>query len=154
MLGCIFNGSGNQSTMGLPYYQRHSWIYQVIHAQKVVFIYILKLALVFLNHVKLSEGNTRDRTYTEEMMQTGISTTDVMNSIARGQKIPLFLQLSFLIMKLQLRFVARLVSCSVQKNLTIFWRQFFRMIGYYDLITLITRLWQRDKDGFWLISFT
>lgn len=30
------------------------------------------------------------RIYPEEMIQTGISTIDVMNSIARGQKIPIF----------------------------------------------------------------
>ena len=30
------------------------------------------------------------RTYPEEMVQTGISAIDVMNSIARGQKIPIF----------------------------------------------------------------
>ena len=30
------------------------------------------------------------RTYPEEMIQTGISTIDCMNSVARGQKIPLF----------------------------------------------------------------
>jgi len=30
------------------------------------------------------------RTYPEEMIQTGISTIDTMNSVARGQKIPLF----------------------------------------------------------------
>lgn len=30
------------------------------------------------------------RTYPKEMIQTGISSVDVMNSIARGQKIPLF----------------------------------------------------------------
>jgi hypothetical protein len=34
--------------------------------------------------------NPAERTYPEEMIQTGISTIDVMNSIARGQKIPLF----------------------------------------------------------------
>ena len=41
----------------------------------------------------LSSGssiNPSERTYPEEMIQTGISTIDVMNSIARGQKIPLF----------------------------------------------------------------
>jgi len=37
-----------------------------------------------------SSINPSERTYPEEMIQTGISTTDVMNSIARGQKIPLF----------------------------------------------------------------
>ena len=34
--------------------------------------------------------NPFKRTYPQEMIQTGISTIDVMNSIARGQKIPLF----------------------------------------------------------------
>lgn len=34
--------------------------------------------------------NPYARTYPKEMIQTGISTIDVMNSIARGQKIPLF----------------------------------------------------------------
>lgn len=37
-----------------------------------------------------SSINPSERTYPEEMIQTGISTIDVMNSIARGQKIPLF----------------------------------------------------------------
>ncbi|KAG8537876.1 hypothetical protein GDO81_023654 [Engystomops pustulosus] len=34
--------------------------------------------------------NPFGRTYPEEMIQTGISPIDVMNSIARGQKIPIF----------------------------------------------------------------
>jgi len=34
--------------------------------------------------------NPYARTYPKEMIQTGISAVDVMNSIARGQKIPLF----------------------------------------------------------------
>jgi len=37
-----------------------------------------------------SSINPSERTYPEEMIQTGISTIDMMNSIARGQKIPLF----------------------------------------------------------------
>ena len=37
-----------------------------------------------------SSINPAERTYPEEMIQTGISTIDTMNSIARGQKIPLF----------------------------------------------------------------
>ena len=37
-----------------------------------------------------SSINPSERNYPEEMIQTGISTTDVMNSIARGQKNPLF----------------------------------------------------------------
>ena len=34
--------------------------------------------------------NPESRTYPEEMIQTGISAIDVMNTIARGQKIPIF----------------------------------------------------------------
>lgn len=34
--------------------------------------------------------NPYSRTYPQEMIQTGISAIDVMNSIARGQKIPIF----------------------------------------------------------------
>ena len=34
--------------------------------------------------------NPQSRIYPEEMIQTGISAIDVMNSIARGQKIPIF----------------------------------------------------------------
>ena len=34
--------------------------------------------------------NPASRIYPEEMIQTGISSIDVMNSIARGQKIPIF----------------------------------------------------------------
>jgi V-type H+-transporting ATPase subunit B len=34
--------------------------------------------------------NPQARTYPQEMIQTGISTIDGMNSVARGQKIPLF----------------------------------------------------------------
>lgn len=34
--------------------------------------------------------NPYSRTYPQEMIQTGISAIDIMNSIARGQKIPIF----------------------------------------------------------------
>jgi V-type H+-transporting ATPase subunit B len=34
--------------------------------------------------------NPHSRIYPEEMIQTGISAIDIMNSIARGQKIPIF----------------------------------------------------------------
>jgi len=34
--------------------------------------------------------NPWSRIYPEEMVQTGISAIDTMNSIARGQKIPIF----------------------------------------------------------------
>lgn len=47
------------------------------------------LAEAYLD-IQGSSINPSERTYPEEMIQTGISTIDVMNSIARGQKIPLF----------------------------------------------------------------
>ncbi len=47
------------------------------------------LAEAFLD-ISGASINPSERTYPEEMIQTGISTIDVMNSIARGQKIPLF----------------------------------------------------------------
>lgn len=66
MLGRIFNGSGKPIDGGPPV-----------------------LAEAFLD-INGSSINPSERTYPEEMIQTGISTIDVMNSIARGQKIPLF----------------------------------------------------------------
>merc|ERR1711915_750830 len=66
MLGRIFNGSGRPIDNGPP---------------------ILPEAYCDISG---SSINPSERTYPEEMIQTGISTIDVMNSIARGQKIPLF----------------------------------------------------------------
>eukprot|EP00210_Caulerpa_lentillifera_P007117 g6809.t1 len=66
MLGRVFNGSGKPIDGGPPV-----------------------LAEAFLD-IQGSSINPSERTYPEEMIQTGISTIDVMNSIARGQKIPLF----------------------------------------------------------------
>jgi V-type H+-transporting ATPase subunit B len=66
MLGRVFNGSGRPIDGGPPV-----------------------LAEQFLD-INGASINPSERTYPEEMIQTGISTIDVMNSIARGQKIPLF----------------------------------------------------------------
>jgi V-type H+-transporting ATPase subunit B len=46
--------------------------------------------ITFLNAKLGSPINPYSRIYPEEMIQTGISTIDTMNSIARGQKIPIF----------------------------------------------------------------
>jgi len=48
-------------------------------------LYAICISAICGSFIKPSE-----RTYLEEMIQTGISTIDVMNSIARGHKIPLF----------------------------------------------------------------
>lgn len=66
MLGRTFNGSGEPIDHGPP-----------ILAEK------------FLD-IQGQPINPYRRVYPKEMIQTGISTIDVMNSIARGQKIPLF----------------------------------------------------------------
>ncbi|XP_071827076.1 V-type proton ATPase subunit B [Apostichopus japonicus] len=66
MLGRIFNGSGNSIDKGPPV-----------------------LAEDFLD-IQGQPINPQARTYPQEMIQTGISAIDVMNSIARGQKIPIF----------------------------------------------------------------
>jgi len=66
MLGRVFNGSGKPIDNGPPV-----------------------MAETFLD-IQGMPINPSERTYPEEMIQTGVSTIDVMNSIARGQKIPLF----------------------------------------------------------------
>lgn len=66
MLGRVFNGSGVPIDNGPKNFAEE---YLDIQGQTI---------------------NPSSRTYPEEMIQTGISTIDVMNSIARGQKIPIF----------------------------------------------------------------
>ncbi|CAO4361274.1 unnamed protein product [Caenorhabditis nigoni] len=66
MLGRIFNGSGKAIDKGPPVLAED---YLDINGQAI---------------------NPYNRIYPEEMIQTGISAIDVMNSIARGQKIPIF----------------------------------------------------------------
>lgn len=66
MLGRIFNGSGKPIDRGPSVLAEE---YLDINGQPI---------------------NPESRTYPEEMIQTGISAIDVMNTIARGQKIPIF----------------------------------------------------------------
>lgn len=66
MLGRVFNGSGKPIDKGPPILAED---YLDIDGQPI---------------------NPWSRIYPEEMIQTGISAIDVMNSIARGQKIPIF----------------------------------------------------------------
>lgn len=66
MLGRVFNGSGKPIDNGPPVLAEE---YLDIQGQPI---------------------NPFMRVYPEEMIQTGISAIDTMNSIARGQKIPIF----------------------------------------------------------------
>jgi V-type H+-transporting ATPase subunit B len=95
MLGRIFNGSGKPIDNGPPilpeaYLDISGELVEQMITYDVcihdIFSYPLTHHLSFLG----SSINPSERTYPEEMIQTGISTIDVMNSIARGQKIPLF----------------------------------------------------------------
>ena len=52
--------------------------------------YRLKIGLLTSRMFIGSPINPFSRIYPEEMIQTGISPIDTMNSIARGQKIPIF----------------------------------------------------------------
>jgi len=84
MLGRIFNGSGNPIDQGPKVFAED---YLDING---AFIPSLSRRAP---PTKLSSGspiNPYSRIYPEEMIQTGISTIDTMNSIARGQKIPIF----------------------------------------------------------------
>lgn len=57
----------------------------------LIYFYSLLIALYCLHNVTIGQPiNPWSRIYPEEMIQTGISAIDVMNSIARGQKIPIF----------------------------------------------------------------
>jgi hypothetical protein len=97
----------NLLTMVPRYCLRPTWISLVSYiwckqavvitkeSHSLVHIYEADAHLRLMDHVFLyffsgSSINPSERTYPEEMIQTGISTIDVMNSIARGQKIPLF----------------------------------------------------------------
>ncbi|KAJ3283321.1 Vacuolar ATP synthase subunit B [Rhizoclosmatium sp. JEL0117] len=66
MLGRVFNGSGKAIDRGPKVFAED---YLDIQGQPI---------------------NPFSRTYPEEMFQTGISAIDTMNSVARGQKIPIF----------------------------------------------------------------
>jgi hypothetical protein len=62
-----------------------------VQIASLVYIFVSDaILLLFMFWITGSSINPSERTYPEEMIQTGISTIDVMNSIARGQKIPLF----------------------------------------------------------------
>ncbi|CAK9178388.1 unnamed protein product [Ilex paraguariensis] len=77
MLGHIFNGSGKPIDNGPPILPE-------------AYLDISDESPHSCLSVLGSSINPSERTYPEEMIQTGISTIDVTNSIARGQKIPLF----------------------------------------------------------------
>ncbi|KAF6262268.1 P-loop containing nucleoside triphosphate hydrolase protein [Scenedesmus sp. NREL 46B-D3] len=102
MLGRIFNGSGRPIDGGGGPGRHGCRVHptHVSHAHaRLPLCRSTYMATVFLPAPVLAEAfldingasiNPSERTYPEEMIQTGISTIDVMNSIARGQKIPLF----------------------------------------------------------------
>lgn len=86
MLGRIFNGSGVPIDQGPKVFAED---YLDINGASFN-SFNQNMALSYLCNTLGSPINPYSRIYPEEMIQTGISTIDVMNSIARGQKIPIF----------------------------------------------------------------
>lgn len=76
MLGRVFNGSGKPIDKGPKIFAEDYLDIQGSFSD---------------NNIIIGQPiNPSSRIYPEEMIQTGISAIDVMNSIARGQKIPIF----------------------------------------------------------------
>lgn len=98
MLGRIFNGSGKPIDNGPPILPEAyldisgKSLLVVLSSNSLYFFHCMSIIKchVLCFSISGSSINPSERTYPEEMIQTGISTIDVMNSIARGQKIPLF----------------------------------------------------------------
>lgn len=68
----------------------HCYILFILKKEKKKNVYSKWLLYIaYLLH-KGQPINPYSRTYPQEMIQTGISAIDIMNSIARGQKIPIF----------------------------------------------------------------
>ena len=86
MLGRIFNGSGNPIDQGPKVFAED---YLDINGKYPHPCYSVSKHTTYSQSTG-SPINPYSRIYPEEMIQTGISTIDVMNSIARGQKIPIF----------------------------------------------------------------
>lgn len=86
MLGRIFNGSGNPIDQGPKVFAED---YLDINGD-CIHIHVPSIIDSCHSFCPGSPINPYSRIYPEEMIQTGISTIDVMNSIARGQKIPIF----------------------------------------------------------------
>lgn len=84
MLGRIFNGSGKPIDKGPNVLAEDFRDIQGMCTSSLP-------APVLIDYVPIGQPiNPCMRTYPEEMIQTGISAIDTMNSIARGQKIPIF----------------------------------------------------------------
>lgn len=84
MLGRIFNGSGKPIDRG-PTVLAEDFL--DINGNVCTWNVVREIKEMF----DIGEPiNPFSREYPEEMIQTGISAIDVMNSIARGQKIPIF----------------------------------------------------------------
>lgn len=79
-------GRANLLIRGLRSLLMTTWMSMVIHSRGVSFAPANSPLSCSIG----SPINPFSRVYPEEMIQTGISAIDTMNSIARGQKIPIF----------------------------------------------------------------
>ena len=85
MLGRVFNGSGKPIDKGPPVFAEDFLDIQ----GKTSYTHFVSDCVMLTSCVG-QPINPSSRVYPQEMIQTGISAIDVMNSIARGQKIPIF----------------------------------------------------------------
>lgn len=112
MLGRVFNGSGEHSDVIFRLSLHYLSIYRASIGRKTnrqrttcacwripwhkceswTLISSLKACILkpFFPWVQGSSINPSCRTYPKEMIETGLSAIDTMNSVVRGQKIPLF----------------------------------------------------------------
>jgi len=91
MLGRVFNGSGKPIDKGPPILAEEYLDIQGTQEISSDLNLLCIIGILVINDVISGQPiNPWSRIYPEEMIQTGISAIDVMNSIARGQKIPIF----------------------------------------------------------------
>ena len=89
VLGRVFNGSGKPIDGG-PNVLAEQFLDIQGKFNLIIFQLIYIIIFIFFFKNKGQPINPFMRVYPEEMIQTGISSIDTMNSIARGQKIPIF----------------------------------------------------------------
>lgn len=94
--------------------------------------------------------NPWSRIYPEEMIQTGISAIDVMNSIARGQKIPIFSAAGLPHNEIAAQIVRQggreKFIIKAMTNITAFWNRFFQVFYHnYSFKLIVSDLFFRLK---------
>lgn len=101
---------------------------------------------------KGSPINPFSRIYPEEMIQTGISTIDTMNSIARGQKIPIFSAAGLPHNEVVHDFIIRMLAKVLMKpkNLRLLRKSYGKQVSSEDLLRMSTMAMKKISRSFLL----